>query len=86
MSKANLRTFIQNSTLSDEDKQMWQTVTNPFSDDDCQELLIMFETNDVGLAWLTENIKAKKEALVSGDADAMKKILADEKEKLSQVS
>lgn len=86
MSKLNLASVIQGSNLSESDKSLWNQAMAVLDDEQAQALLEMIGGEEEHLSWLTENIKMKKEAMTADDRELMRKIVADEKEKLSKIS
>ncbi len=76
--KSELEQFIKNSSLSDEDKNLWSLVLGKLNDEQAKIFSDFIEDKEENLHLITQNIKAKKEALEKGDEKMMEDILEQE--------
>ncbi|OGN00753.1 MAG: hypothetical protein A3I26_03170 [Candidatus Yanofskybacteria bacterium RIFCSPLOWO2_02_FULL_43_10] len=86
MSKLNPQSFIQESGLSGDDKKVWDEALAVIDDDESQNLLDIFNEDADQLQWFTDNLKNKKEAILSGNKEEFNKILDEEREMLNKLS
>ncbi len=86
MANSELQLLIQGSGLSDEDKKMWEEALSMLDDDESRSLLDVFSEDVSQLPWFTDNLRSKKEAIMSGDKSILNKILDGEREMLNKLS
>jgi len=72
--------FIQNSSLSQEDKKLWKVFAEQSSQKDLQTILDIFINDEKAITFLTKNLKDKIVAFLAKDKEKMNKILQEEEE------
>jgi len=72
--------------LSGDDKKVWDEALAVIDDDESQNLLDIFNEDADQLQWFTDNLKNKKEAILSGNKEEFNKILDEEREMLNKLS
>lgn len=81
---AQLKTYIQGSSLSEEDKEMWIGGMEHLDEETAQDILSYLEEFPQDIGWATETLKRKAEAIKSNDDEAWSEIVAEEKNKLDE--
>lgn len=82
MTISRLQHFIENSALSDRDKDMWLHAMEILDDDQATAILEEVQEDPLELEALTRNLKVKQIAFASGDEKLMDQILEEERETL----
>lgn len=82
MTISKLQHFIENSALSDQDKDMWLHAMEILDDDQAATILEEVQEDPIELETLTRNLKVKQIAFATGDEKLMGQILEEEKEDL----
>lgn len=77
MSQAFIK-FIENSTLSKEDKDFWLSILGILTEDQIKIFEDFVDGQEENLKILTENIKAKKQAFENQDERALEEIIKGE--------
>jgi hypothetical protein len=77
MSQAFIK-FIENSTLSKEDKDFWLSILGALTEDQIKIFEDFVDGQEENLKILTENIKAKKQAFENQDERALEEIIKGE--------
>lgn len=72
--------------MSGDDKKVWDEALAVIDDDESQNLLDIFNEDADQLQWFTDNLKNKKEAILSGNKEEFNKILDEEREMLNKLS
>jgi len=70
--------FIQNSTLTKEDKDFWLSILGGLTEDQIKIFEDFVDRQEENLKILTENIKAKKQAFENQDERALEEIIKGE--------
>jgi hypothetical protein len=78
MSQAFLE-FIQNSTLTKEDKDFWVSILAVLTEDQIKIFKDFADGKEENLKILTENIKAKRRAFENQDEKALEEIIRGER-------
>ncbi len=73
-----LKTFIDDSGLVKEDKELWVSILATLTEGQIKILEDFMEGKEENLKTLTENIKAKRQAFENGNEEALEKILGGE--------
>lgn len=81
-----LKTLINQASLSDEDKAVWLKYSEGLSDFFAEHLVYLFSEMPDKVQWLTDNFKRKAEVLLKNDQVGWKKIIAEEKEVLNNLA
>ena len=74
-----LKAYIENSSLSQKDKNLWLLLVEKLDDDRVKILEDFIEGKEENLKLLNENFKAKTEALKNLDRKALEDIIKKEK-------
>lgn len=85
-SKETILSIIKNSSLSSEQKAVWDGFLENLEDELVLNLLDAIKEDESALHLLTENIEEKFVALISKDQDEWEKITQKEKEILADIS
>lgn len=85
MSKASLQTFVQGSRLPDDDKRLWDEIFPMLNDEQSAVFVDFVRGDEWRLAYLTENIRMKRKALVSADPGLLNEILKLEEDDLKSL-
>ena len=78
--------FIQNSSLSDEDKNVWIKSLKNATPEIAISLLSYFQDFPDKVQWATDMFKRKVQALKTKDENAWNQILAEEEQELAQLT
>jgi hypothetical protein len=78
MAVSQLQEFIEQSELSDKDKDMWWHMMDVIDDDHAQAILESLGDNPLELEVLTRNLKLKQIAFKSGDPELFEQIIQEE--------
>lgn len=70
--------FVQNSTLSKEDKDLWVLILTTLTEDQIRIFKDFTDEKEENLKVLTENIKAKRRAFENRDEGALEEIIKSE--------
>ena len=73
-----LKTFINNSGLAEEDKDLWVFILGKLDEAQKKIMEDFIDGSEENLRILTENIKAKKQAFENSDEKALEKIINNE--------
>ena len=84
-SKETILAIINNSSLSEEQKNIWQGFLENLDEQLAAPIAETIQDDDSALRLLTENIQDKLEALASENPDAWKNVIQKEKEILEKV-
>ena len=82
MAKDTLQSFVHDSDISSEDKKFWEEAFEFINDDQAKILVDFIEDDEERLAFITENIRQKKEAFEKNDSTFLSNILEKEKSDL----
>jgi hypothetical protein len=85
MSVSQLQQLIENSTLSETDKDMWLHTMEILDDEHADAILDVVRDDPHELDVMTRNLKLKQIAFADGDENLLNQILDEEKENLSRV-
>ncbi len=86
MNRDELQSVIQQSDLSDADKQMWGETMLLLDDAQCGIVADFIGTNPERLAFLTQNIADKQRAFAANDQGLFEKILKQEEIDASSIT
>jgi hypothetical protein len=78
MAVSELQEKIEQSHLSDKDKDMWVHALEVMDDEQADAILELVGEDDEELNEMTRNIKLKRVAFASGDGKLLDQILEDE--------
>ena len=78
--KIELKTIIFNSSLSNKQKENWYNFIHTIIEQDAILILKTIQEDETTLNFLTENLEKKLNALKTGDKNAWKNIVKEEKE------
>ncbi len=81
-----LNTFIQNSSLSDEDKKFWIDSLKNATAEMAISILSYFQDFPDKIQWATDIFKRKVSALKTKDENAWNQILTEEEEELAKIA
>ena len=82
--KEELKKIIEESSLSEEDKEVWRRAIE-LNEPELLEMVYNYLAEEPGkLAWLTEMLKKKMEALKNGDKDLWEEIVKGEVEEINK--
>lgn len=70
--------LVANSSLSKEDKDFWMNILAILTEDQIKIFEDFTEGKEENLKVLTENIKAKEQALRNSDKNALEEIISNE--------
>ena len=73
-----LETYITNSGLSEEDKNLWSRTYKMLNPEISGALMEFIDNKEENLNYLTENLKLKKEAIEKLDLSLIDKIIKQE--------
>ena len=85
MAISQLQEFIESSTLSDNDKDIWLRAMEVLDDDQAEVILETVKEDPHELEDLTRNLKMKQVAFATNDEALMDQILDEEKEEVSDL-
>jgi len=78
--KIELKTIIADSSLSDEQKNIWYNFIHTIIEQDAISIIKTIQEDETTLSFLTENLEEKLSALKTGDKNVWKDIVKKEKE------
>lgn len=81
-----LKAFIQNSSLSHEDKNFWVEALKNATPEIAISILSYFQDFPDKVGWATDMFKRKVEALKTKDENAWNQILAEEEAELEKIA
>ncbi|MBI3335509.1 MAG: hypothetical protein HY001_03360 [Candidatus Portnoybacteria bacterium] len=81
-----LKTFIQNSSLSDDDKNFWVEALKNAAPEVAISILSYFQDFPDKIQWATDMLKRKVEAIKSKDENAWNQILTEEEAELEKIA
>ncbi len=85
MAISQLQNFIENSALSDQDKDLWLRAMELLDDDQAGEILEAVKDDVHELDELTRNLKVKQVAFATGDQALMDQVLDEEKREITEL-
>ncbi len=83
--KENLQEIINNSSLSDEDKNIWTVFIDNNEEEVLKDIFEVVKNSEEDLNFLTKNLKDKIVALQNQDVEALNKIIGEEKRYLENM-
>lgn len=81
-----LKTLINQASLSDDDKAVWLKYAESLSEFFADHLAYLFSEMPDKVQWLTDNYKKKLSILLKNDQAGWEKVLEEEKEVLSNLA
>ena len=81
-----LKAFIQNSSLSDEDKKFWVEALKNATPEVAISILSYFQDFPDKIQWATDMFRRKVEALKTKDENAWNQILTEEEAELERIA
>lgn len=73
-----LKAFVSDSALPQEDKDLWFSILENLDVEQIKTLEDFVDNDPKKLVFLTNNLKAKREAFQSGDSAALEEVLKSE--------
>jgi Na+/phosphate symporter len=83
--KKEIKQIIKNSSLEEENRQIWHWFTESVSEREIEPILDLIKENPEMLNIVTENLKSKFNALKKKDRKAMDRIIEAEKRQLEEI-
>lgn len=83
--KENLQQVINNSNLSEEDKNIWNIFIDKNEEEVLKDIFEVVKESEEDLVFLTKNLKDKIVALQNEDVEALNKIIGEEKRYLENM-